>query len=89
MIVSCCLTAFVYPVVVQWTWNGGWLTQLGYTDFAGSGIVHMVGGVCGLVGAQFLGPRIGRFDPATPKEEFAPHNVGLVCLGTIILWFGW
>jgi len=89
VIVSCLLTAFVYPVVVQWTWNGGWLTQLGYTDFAGSGIVHMVGGVCGLVGAQFLGPRIGRFDPATPKEEFAPHNVGLVCLGTIILWFGW
>lgn len=83
------LTAFIYPVVVQWTWAGGWLTTLGYTDFAGSGIVHMLGGTCGLVGAQFLGPRIGRFDPTTPKEEFAPHNVGLVCLGTVILWFGW
>lgn len=51
--------------------------------------MHMCGGVAGLVGAQFLGPRIGRFDKDTPKEEFAPHNVGMICLGTIVLWFGW
>jgi len=49
----------------------------------------MCGGVAGYVGAQFLGPRIGRFDKDTPVDEFAPHNVGLVCLGTIVLWFGW
>lgn len=90
MVVSILLTAFVYPVVVHWTWaSGGWLAELGYTDFAGSGIVHMLGAFCGLVGAIFLGPRIGRFDPDTPADEFKPHNVGMVTLGTLILWFGW
>jgi len=65
------------------------LSELGYTDFAGSGIVHMLGAFCGLVGAIFLGPRIGRFDEDTNPEEFRPHNVGMVTLGTLILWFGW
>ena len=49
----------------------------------------MLGAVSGLIGAIFLGPRIGRFDPGTDRDEFAPHNTGLVCLGTLILWFGW
>lgn len=84
------MTAFAYPVVVQWTWSAnGWLTAQGYTDFAGSGIVHMTGGVFGLVGAIVLGPRTGRFESLTDKREFAPHNVGMVVLGTMILWFGW
>jgi Amt family ammonium transporter len=63
------LTGFVYPVVVAWTWGGGWLTDLGYYDFAGSGIVHMVGGVAGVTGAIIIGPRLGRFtDIRTGKK---------------------
>lgn len=65
------------------------MSELGYTDFAGSGVVHLVGGVSGLLGAIFLGPRVGRFDEETDKDEFRPHNVGFSVLGTIILWFGW
>jgi len=91
-----CMTTFIYPVVVYWTWSGaGWLyagedavTDVGYYDFAGSGIVHMTGGVGALVGAIVLGPRAGRFDGGN-EEEFAPHNIPLVVLGTFILWFGW
>ena len=82
------ITTFIYPVVVNWTWGGGWLTELGYVDFAGSGIVHMVGGVAGLVGAMVLGPRINRFDSQNSKE-FSPHNVPFVVFGTFILWLGW
>lgn len=90
MIISALMIGFIYPVVVHWTWaDEGWVSALGFTDFAGSGIVHMVGGFSGLYGAIFLGPRIGRFDPDTDKDEFRPHNVGLVVLGTFILWFGW
>lgn len=90
VLVSICLIGFIYPVVVHWTWaSGGWVAALGFTDFAGSGIVHMTGGFSGLFGAIFLGPRIGRFDPDTDKDEFRPHNVGLMVLGTFILWFGW
>jgi len=61
----------------------------GYRDFAGSGVVHLLGGTCGLIGALFLGPRLGRFDPETDQDEFKPHNIGMVTLGTFILWFGW
>lgn len=76
--------------MVHWTWaSDGWLAGMGYTDFAGSGIVHMVGAVCGLIGAIFLGPRMGKFDADTAEDEFRPHNVGMVVLGTLILWFGW
>mmetsp|Transcript_39172 Transcript_39172/g.90453 ORF Transcript_39172/g.90453 Transcript_39172/m.90453 type:complete len:541 (-) Transcript_39172:41-1663(-) len=95
-IYSCWLTAFVYPVVVFWTWSGsGWLyggedavTDIGYYDFAGSGIVHMTGGIGALCGAIVLGPRLGRFDDPN-STEFDPHNVPLLVLGTFILWFGW
>jgi len=66
------LTGIVYPVVVAWTWGGGWLTELGYYDFAGSGIVHMVGGVSGLTGAMIIGPRLGRFRDARTKEKLVP-----------------
>lgn len=61
------LTGFIYPVVVAWTWGGGWLADFGYYDFAGSGIVHMVGGVAGVTGAMILGPRLGRFRDARTK----------------------
>jgi len=95
-IYSVFLTAVIYPIVVYWTWSGsGWLyggedavTDIGYYDFAGSGIVHMTGGIGALCGAIVLGPRLGRFDDPN-SSEFDPHNVPLLVLGTFILWFGW
>eukprot|EP00913_Durusdinium_trenchii_P019601 g18426.t1 len=83
------MTSFIYPVVVAWTWGGGWLAtvfDVSYMDFAGSGIVHLTGGVSGLAGTVVLGPRKGRF---VNPEEFEPHNLPLVVLGTFALWFGW
>ena len=88
IIYSCLMTAIIYPLVVHWTWGGGWLSELGYLDFAGSGIVHMVGGMMGLIGAIITKPRLGRFDEKR-IEEFKPHNIPLVILGTLILWVGW
>jgi len=95
------LTTFIYPFVVHWGWSGsGFLSYTdeagestsivgtAYSDFAGSGIVHMVGGVAALCGAKIVGPRTGRFDAAS-AEDFAPHNVPLCVLGTLVLWFGW
>ena len=64
------------------------MVAMGYIDFAGSGVVHLVGGTCGLVGAVVLGARIGRFDPDS-VDEFKPHNSGVMALGSFILWFGW
>mmetsp|Transcript_90657 Transcript_90657/g.194408 ORF Transcript_90657/g.194408 Transcript_90657/m.194408 type:complete len:565 (+) Transcript_90657:73-1767(+) len=90
---SFAMTAFIYPVVVAWGWGYGWLTfmnDVGISDFAGSGIVHMTGGVGALVGAIIAGPRKGRFDPIQGNyDPFAPHSVPLIVLGTFILWFGW
>ncbi|CAJ1393440.1 unnamed protein product [Effrenium voratum] len=83
------MTSFIYPVVVAWTWGGGWLASIfdvGYMDFAGSGVVHLTGGVSGLMGTIVLGPRKGRF---VSPEDFEPHNLPLVVLGTFALWFGW
>jgi len=88
------MTSWIYPVVVHWTWGYGWLASgadysindTGFMDFAGSGIVHMCGGVGALVGAAVVGPREGRFDG---KEPFDPHSLPLIVLGTFILWFGW
>lgn len=89
----CCfsflMTAFIYPVVVAWTWGYGWLASIndvGYMDFAGSGIVHMAGGVGALVGAIISGSREGRWER---PSDFAPHSLPLIVLGTFILWFGW
>jgi len=96
-IYSFLMTAFIYPVVVAWTWGYGFLYEAGYMDFAGSGIVHMSGGVGALVGAIVAGPRKGRFDGLTTKLEiifdcpasYCPHSQPTVVLGTFILWFGW
>ena len=82
------ITTFIYPIIVHWTWGGGWLADQGYLDFAGSGIVHLVGGVAGIVGSYIVGARLGRFDP-NRSQEFKPHNVPMVVLGTLLLWFGW
>ncbi|MBW4437215.1 MAG: ammonium transporter [Pleurocapsa minor GSE-CHR-MK-17-07R] len=85
LIYSGIIAAVVYPVVVHWVWGGGWLFQQGFFDFAGSTVVHTVGGVTALVGAILLGPRKGKvWGKAT-----APHNFGLAVIGTMILWFGW
>merc|ERR1712138_277270 len=82
------LTAFIYPISGSWQWNGGWLAELGFIDFAGSSIVHSVGGWAGLVGAMLLGPRIGKF--VDGKAQAMPgHNMAIATLGALILWIGW
>ncbi|KAJ8906725.1 hypothetical protein NDN08_003214 [Rhodosorus marinus] len=86
------LTSFVYPVVSHWVWGGGWLSTLfevGVIDFAGCSVVHMVGGVAGLVGAILVGPRMGRFDAEGNVVPMPGHSATLCTLGTFILWFGW
>eukprot|EP00933_Yihiella_yeosuensis_P040657 TRINITY_DN349_c0_g2_i2.p1 TRINITY_DN349_c0_g2~~TRINITY_DN349_c0_g2_i2.p1 ORF type:complete len:563 (+),score=142.18 TRINITY_DN349_c0_g2_i2:93-1781(+) len=88
-IYSLAMSCWIYPIVVSWTWGYGWLADMnavGYMDFAGSGIVHMSGGVGALVGAAVAGSRNGRWE--TP-ELFQAHSLPLVVLGTFILWFGW
>ncbi len=88
--VAVVMTGLIYPIVGAWTWGGGWIDALGFADFAGSTIVHMTGGVAGLVGAAFLGPRIGKFDPKTGKARAIPgHSIALGALGTLLLFFGW
>ena len=85
---SVAISGLVYPVVVHWAWTpGGWLAINGYYDFAGSGVVHHLGGVCALMGAVFLGPRIGRFDGNT-VNNIPGHSVAFAALGAFILMFG-
>jgi ammonium transporter, Amt family len=76
---------FIYPIVVHWVWGGGWLFKQGFFDFAGSNVVHTVGGVIALVGAWMLGPRKGK----VWGQSIPAHNLGLALIGTMILWFGW
>ena len=84
------LTSFVYPVVSHWVWDAnGWLNSRGVIDFAGCSVVHMVGGIAGLVGAIIVGPRIGRFDSDGRVQPLPGHSATLCTLGTFILWFGW
>jgi Amt family ammonium transporter len=83
------LTAFIYPVVGHWVWGGGWLSGLGFHDFAGSTVVHGVGGISALVGAWLLGPRIGRFNENGTANVIAGHSLPLATIGVFILWFGW
>jgi len=87
---SIAMTAVIYPVVVAWTWGYGWLSSevndVNFIDFAGSGIVHMTGGIASLVGSIVAGARKDRW---TNPDEFEPHNLPLVVLGTFLLWFGW
>ena len=85
------MSGFMYPLVVAWTWSGGWLDNLfdvGYTDFAGSCVVHVAGGIGALVGSALLGPRLHRFD-LSQAEAYEPHNLPMVVLGTLFLWVGW
>lgn len=91
------VSMFIYPLVGMWVWGGGWLANLGRTmgwgngavDFAGSGVVHMIGGVTSLAGAIVIGPRIGRFNKNGTANAIPGHNIPMGILGTIILFFGW
>ena len=88
------ISALIYPIEAHWVWGGGWLSQMGFHDFAGSACIHMVGGVCALVGAKILGPRIGKFSRdkqgnITKVNAFPGHNIPMGALGVFILWLGW
>ena len=88
VVFSLVLTAFIYPIAGSWQWNGGWLSEAGFIDFAGSSIVHSVGAWAGLVGAFLLGPRIGKY--VNGKVQAMPgHNMAIATLGALILWIGW
>lgn len=93
-IYSAVISAVIYPIEAHWTWGGGFLSQLGFHDFAGSACIHMVGGISALVGAKILGPRIGKFtkdkDGKITKVNAIPgHNIPIGALGVFILWLGW
>jgi Amt family ammonium transporter len=89
MAYSFLISAVVYPIYGHWVWGGGWLAQLGAWDFAGSGVVHAVGGVSALVGAKMIGARRGRFDESGEPRSMPGHNMGFVVLGTMVLFVGW
>jgi Amt family ammonium transporter len=83
------LTAVIYPIVGAWTWGGGWLSALGFQDFAGSTVVHSTGGWAALAGILVVGPRLGRFRRDGSVKPLPPSNILIVTLGVFILWFGW
>ena len=83
------ITAVIYPVVGHWVWGGGWLGELGFVDFAGSTVVHSVGGWAALVGASVLGPRMGKYTKEGKPNAIPGHSITLGALGVFILWFGW
>ena len=90
---SAVISAFIYPVEAHWIWGGGWLSQIGFHDFAGSCAIHMVGGISALIGAWLLGPRIGKFvkdakGRITKVNAFPGHNLPIGCFGVFILWLG-
>ena len=86
---SAIISLIIYPISGHWIWGGGWLAQLGFHDFAGSTTVHMVGGVAALVGAIFLGPRIGKYGKDGKPRAIPGHSLTLGALGVFILWFCW
>ena len=89
-LVSLAVSMLIYPIFGHWAWNeNGWLQNLGFIDFAGSTVVHVIGGMVGLIGTIYLGPRIGRFDECGNPTKIAPYNLTLATLGVFILWFGW
>ena len=88
-IYSAAISLLIYPISGHWIWGGGWLSQMGFHDFAGSTAVHMVGGVCALIGAKILGPRIGKYDKDGKPRAILGHNLTVAALGVFILWFCW
>lgn len=89
LVYSFFICAFIYPVVGHWIWGGGWLSNRGIIDFAGSTVVHSVGGWTGLAGAIVLGPRLGKYNNDGSSNAIPGHNLPLAALGVFILWFGW
>lgn len=98
LVYSAFISALIYPIIVHWAWDAnGWMSAFnedkfmanGYLDFAGSGVVHTVGGTAGLMGALVVGPRIGKFNKDGSVNAIPGHNIGIACLGMFILWFGW
>jgi len=89
VIFSIVLTALIYPIIGHWIWGGGWLSELGFLDFAGSTVVHSVGGWAALAGIIVIGPRIGRFSKDFDQKRFSGHSIPLAALGVFVLWFGW
>lgn len=93
LIYTCFISAIIYPIQGHWIWGGGWLGSLGFHDFAGSTVVHSVGGWAALMGAIVLGPRLGKYikgaDGKITVKAFPGHNIPYACLGVFILWFGW
>ena len=89
LIYSFLISSFIYPIVGHWVWGGGWLAALGFADFAGSTVVHTVGGFAALVGTILLKPRLGKYNPDGSANAIAGHSIPLACLGVFILWFGW
>ncbi len=93
-IYSAVISALIYPIEAHWIWGGGWLAQMGFHDFAGSCAIHMTGGICALIGAKILGPRIGKFTKdahgkITKVNAFPGHSIPIGALGVFILWLGW
>jgi Amt family ammonium transporter len=92
-IYSAAVSLIIYPSYGHWVWGGGWLSKLpfgmGHLDFAGSGVVHTIGGMVGLAGAVVLGPRYGKFGKEGKPRAIPGHSIPLAALGTFILWFGW
>ncbi|MBR4373899.1 MAG: ammonium transporter [Treponema sp.] len=91
---SAVISGLIYPIEAHWIWGGGWLSELGFHDFAGSCAIHMVGGISALIGAKLLGPRLGKFNKdakgnITKVNAFPGHNLPIGALGVFILWFGW
>jgi Amt family ammonium transporter len=93
LIYTCFISAFIYPISGHWVWGGGWLAELGFHDFAGSTVVHSVGGWAALMGAIVLGPRIGKYvkgaDGSVTVKAFPGHNIPYAALGVLLLFFGW
>jgi Amt family ammonium transporter len=89
LIYSFLISGFIYPMVGHWIWGGGWLADLGFADFAGSTVVHAVGGSAALIGTILLKPRLGKYRPDGSPNPLGGHNLPLAALGVFILWFGW
>jgi Amt family ammonium transporter len=89
LIFTVVLTGLIYPIEASWQWGGGWLSEMGFSDFAGSTLVHAAGGFAALAGALVLGPRLGKYGKDGRVNPMPGSNLGLATLGTFILWLGW
>lgn len=89
VIFSILVSTIIYPIEGHWAWGGGWLSEMGFHDFAGSTVVHTCGGVIGLAGAIILGPRLGKYSKSGQSNAIPGHNLTFGALGVFILWFGW